>query len=566
MFRSGTLAGISKILSFARPPRWTVIAVPAAIILVSALSILPPLFIGRIIDALDRHSLTAVLQHLGLYCLTMGVVGGVQFASGYAATVFRESQVRNLRTAFVIKLNTVALDALAKFDPGQIKNRIVGDVEALSLQMQYGLFPTVTSLVTLVATIAALVRLDVRFAIISVTLSLLTLVPMRLAARRVATLSKQEAEAKDDLYGALQEGVTVQGVALFRNPMAASQRLKHLGTISERIFGLNIAESLLGQCTDLASTLLSMLGPAAVLAVGAYLVIKGNVTPGIVVTALIYQSRIATPFGTLSSLQSTFAALTVVVTRLLEIFDLPDESSGDRQFAPGRLIFRDVELTRDGRAALRGVTLSVEPTTHIAIIGPSGAGKSTLASLIPRLSDPVCGKVEIGDVDVGDFTLDSLRRAIAIVPQDSLLLDATLVANLTLMQPDASDDEIALALKDSVLEELVDRLPNGIMTRLGHRGFRLSGGERQRVCLARALLQNPKLLILDEALSGVDIETERIILGRIRRRLRDRMMIVITHRVISAEGFDRVVAMESGRIVNVAGLTESAGRNLSQLP
>lgn len=550
MDRTATLNRISRVLSLTRPPIWTVIAVPFAILLTSIISVLPPLFIGRIIDALEHRSLTAVLLQLLLYCSTMALSGGVAFAGGYAASVFRESQARNLRTAFVEKLNRVGLDRLGVFAPGQIKNRIVGDVEVLSQQIQYGFFPTITSLVTLAATIAALTRLDVRFAVISVTLSLLTLVPMRLAARRVASLHKQEAETRDDLYNALQDGVTVQGLALFRNPAAALRRLMQLDSIGGRIFKLSIAESVLGQSTDLASTLLGMIGPAAILALGAYLVIKGSVTPGIVVTALIYQSRIAAPFGTLSALQSTIATLTVVLNRLFEIFDLPDESSGQHEFVQGPLNFRDVAFTREGRVALRGVTLSVKANAHIAIIGPSGAGKSTLASLIPRLSDPVSGRIEIGEVEIADLTLESLRRAVAFVPQDSLLLDATLLENLTLMRPDASQEAIAQALEDCALQGVIDRLPDGMQTRLGHRGFRISGGERQRLCLARALLQDPQILLLDEALSGVDFETERAIFERLRRRFKDRIIIAITHRVNSVDAFDRVIAMDSGRIVS----------------
>jgi ATP-binding cassette subfamily B protein len=536
-------------LRYGKPPLWTLVAIPTAILLTSSLTVLPPILIGRMIDALGRRNADAVLHQLGWYSLATALVGLVQFASAYSSTIFREAQVRNLRTALVQKLNRVKLDAVGNLTPGQIKNRIIGDVEALSVQLQYALFPTLTSLATLAATIAAMLHLDVRFAVVALTLSLLTLLPMKAASARIAALHKEQAEAADELYGELQEGVTVQGLALFRNPIAGVRRLARFVEIASRIFKINAAQSVLGQCTDLASTFLSMLGPAAVMAIGVYLVIQGQITPGTIVTVLIYQSRMAAPFSTLSALQATLATLAVVSKRLLDVLDLPEESAGRLKFVPGRLALRDVALTRERRAALRGATLAIERGNHIAIIGRSGAGKSTLASLIFRLSDPQSGRIMIGDVEISDIALDSLRSAVAFVQQETLLLDASLLDNVTLMQSEVTDCALASVLADCALEEVVGRLPDGIQTRVGQRGFRLSGGERQRICLARAVLQDPQVLVLDEALSGVDLETERAILSNLRRRFRGRMVIAITHRVNSVAGFDKIFVMDEGRVV-----------------
>ena len=548
-------------LRYGRPPPWTIVVIPLSLLLTSTLSVIPPILVGRIIDGLGNRNPVIVLQQLGWYSLATLVIGLVQLISGYSSTIFRETQVRNLRTALVKKLNRVQLDAVSTLAPGEIKNRIIGDVEGLSNQLQYTLFPTLASLASLAATIAAMVHLDVKFAVVAVALSLLTLLPMRAASGRIATLHKQQAEAADELYGELQEGVTAQGLSLYRNPSAGARRLSRFWGITSRIFTINATQSILTQCTDLSSAILSMLGPAAVLAIGAYLVLRNQTTTGTVVTALIYQSRMAAPFSTLSSLQATFATLRVIITRLLQILDLPDESSGNVTFLPGPLAILDVALTRDRRPVLRGVNLAVEQHSHVAVVGPSGGGKSTLASLILRLSDPQTGCITIGGVEIEDISLDSLRNSVALVPQDALLLDASLLDNLTLMQPEATDSAIAAVLGDCALDDVVGRLPDGFQTRVGQRGFRLSGGERQRVCVARAVLQDPHILILDEALSGVDFQAEREILKRLRVRFRGRMLITITHRIHSTVGFDHVFVMDAGRVVAADSRYERRARS-----
>lgn len=558
---SGLLQDLAQMLRYGRPPLWTIVVIPLALLLTSTLSVVPPILVGRIIDGLGSRNPATVLQQLGWYSLATVVVGVVQLLSGYSSTIFREAQVRNLRTALVKKLNRVQLDAVSNLTPGEIKNRIVGDVEGLSIQLQYTLFPTLGSLASLVATIAAMLHLDVRFAAVAVALSLLTLLPMKAASGRIAALHKQQAEAADELYGELQEGVTPQGLSLYRNPNAGARRLSRFGEITSRIFRTNAAQSILTQCTDLGSALLSMLGPAAILAIGAYLVLRHQTTTGTVVTALIYQSRMVAPFSTLSSLQATFATLKVTIIRLLQILDLPDEISGRGTFVPGRLAIAEVALTRDRRPVLRGASLEVEQQGHVAVVGPSGGGKSTLASLVLRLSDPQSGRITIGGVEIGRISLDSLRSSVALVPQDPLLLDASLRDNLKLMQPEATESAVAAVLADCALDDVVGRLPDGLQTRVGQRGFRLSGGERQRICVARAVLQNPHILILDEALSGVDFQAEREILDRLRVRFKGRMLITITHRVHSTVGFDRVFVMDAGRVTAANPRSEKRARS-----
>jgi ATP-binding cassette subfamily B protein len=538
-----------RLLKLGKPPAWSMVVISLTILLTSIVSVLPPLFIGRMVDALQHREFVRVFAQLGAYLGVTLLLNGVQLGEGYSSTVFRESVTRNLRIALLVKLNRVRFDALAQLTPGAISNRAIGGISALAVQLQYSIFPTLLSLCTLVATVAAILRLDVRLAGAALFFAVFTLLPPRLTSRPTAALQKRQAEAMDDLSDELQESSTLQGLALLRNPSAQGRRLERFATVAGKIFRFGVLQSLLTDGTALVSTLLNSLGPVAIMAIGALLVVRGQITVGTIVTVLIYQSRMTGPFGTLASLQLTFAAARVVAERLLEVLDLPEEHSGDQPFSPGALVMRDVSVTRERRTTLDEVTLDVPAGAHIAIVGPSAAGKSTLVSLLLRFA-PYTGLIEIGGVDLTDVDLDSLRRCAAIVAQDPLILNATLRENLTLMRDRVSEAELNAVIELCAMDAVVARLPRGMETVLGHRGFRLSGGERQRICLARAVLQDPALLVLDEALSGVDLETEGRIVTALRARFRDRMLIAITHRVASVAGFDRVFVLREGRLVD----------------
>jgi ATP-binding cassette subfamily B protein len=209
-----------------------------------------------------------------------------------------------------------------------------------------------------------------------------------------------------------------------------------------------------------------------------------------------------------------------------------------------------VAIAKGDRSILHDACATISVGGHVAIVGPSGAGKSTIATLLVRLTDPSAGNIRIAGRKLHEFDLGALREAIVIVPQDPLVFDATLYDNLTCLNPDATGDAVEAAVKICRLSEVVDGLPAGYDTVLGQRGFRLSGGERQRICLARTLIARPQIVILDEALTGIDVEMEASILADIRSVRRGCTTLVITHRLHYAADLDGVVVVEGGRIVS----------------
>ena len=244
----------------------------------------------------------------------------------------------------------------------------------------------------------------------------------------------------------------------------------------------------------------------------------------------------------------TFAGLDIVISRLTQIIELPEESSGAEAFQPGDVRFEDVRLSRGSHDILRGITITLRRGKLIAVVGSSGAGKSTLASMIVRLYDPDRGTVSLGPTDLRNLRLESLRSAVSIVASDSMILDCSLLDNLTLASDDDNNARIQRAIEIVRLDELLSRLPEGLNARLGSTGVRLSTGERQRICLARAILQDAQIVILDEALTGVDLETERDIMRDVRDAFPDRTILVITHRLEFLSSFDEVIVMHEGGI------------------
>ncbi|HTA39888.1 MAG TPA: ABC transporter ATP-binding protein [Candidatus Acidoferrales bacterium] len=544
-----TLSEAARFFALGRPPRWTLVAIPLTTLVTTALGVLPPLFVGGIVDALQHRNVPNTIRELFFYTAVALLLGVVGFLANYATSIFRETLARNIQLNLLSSIYRARFDALSTMSMGQITNRVLGDVRQLGSQLEYSLFPTLSSICAFVATIIVMVRLDYRLALVAVVSSFAILVPLRLVKRRLAALQKQMSGIGDELYGVIAETTSMSGLVAQRGIAASYNASRLVESLTWRLLTTRIKSVVAGGLAGLGSTLSNMIGPVAVLALGAYLTVRGQLSVGEIVALLIYQSRLSAPITSLSQMQVTFASMGVTVGRLLDISTLPEERSGSVSFIPGAIRFQNVRLSREERVILAGLTFDVQAGEHVAVIGPSGAGKSTITSILLRLYDPDSGDVSIDSFGLSEFTLESLRSSICLVSQDPFILDATVFENITLGRPGISPEALARVLGVARLEEVLSRLPSGLDTVVGQRGFRLSGGERQRICLARGLVQDPDILMLDEALTGVDIDTERQILADIRELFSKRTLIVVTHRLDSIVNFDRFIAVDGGLVI-----------------
>jgi len=303
-------------------------------------------------------------------------------------------------------------------------------------------------------------------------------------------------------------------------------------------------------------------GVVAVLWEGGQLVLEGALTPGALVSFLLYAITVAAAVGSLASLFGSYQEALGAATRIFELLDTqPTVAEAERPRPLLRPVRGDVRLqdvsfrySPDLPDVLTAVDLRIAPGEVVALVGPSGAGKTTIASLLPRFWDVTAGSVSLDGVDVRDLSFDDLRGAIGIVPQEPALFSGTIRENIAFARPErdeiaASDDDIIAAAKAAHAWEFIQRLQDGLDTKVGERGVKLSGGQRQRLAIARVFLANPAVVVLDEATSSLDSESERAIEAAMEDLLRGRSTLIIAHRLSTVRRADRVVVLEHGRIV-----------------
>ncbi len=545
-----TLAEAARFWHLVGFPAWTLIVLPLTIVVLATLGALPPLFIGNIVDALQRQDVHGVVRALGFYVSIAILLALLGLGFSYASSIFRETLARNIQLSLFAKINRASFESLSAMTLGQVTNRILGDVRQMGTQLEYSLFPVLSNVCALLATLGIMIRLDYRLALVAFVCAFAVLLPLRIASPRVMRLQRLSSAKSDEVFGTVAEAASLTGLAAHRNAAAARHKMTSHRSANERCLQASRPERHPhGGITGVGTSLMGMIGPSAIMALGAYLVLRGELSVGVIVAILIYQSRISAPITTLSQLQLTFAGMGVTIGRILEIANLPDESSGSKAFHPGTITFRDVSASREGRTILNRASFEIELGRHVAIIGASGAGKSSVASLILRLYERSSGRIAVGPHNLEEFVLEGLRSSIGLVSQDPFVTNASMRDNITLNQTSVEPEAFARVISVARLDEVIARLPQGLDTVLGQRGFRLSGGECQRICLARGLLQDPDILILDEALTGVDIDMERRIIEDIRDAYSTRTIIVMTHRLDSIRDFDTLIALESGSVV-----------------
>jgi len=394
--------------------------------------------------------------------------------------------------------------------------------------------------------------------IIVIPLSAHTMVRMGQRLRRLATSGQENI---GDMTSVVQETLTgIRIVKAFGQEEAEAHRFRqsnqvYVGTSMKAI-----------QVSSLASSymeVIGVLGVAAIVWYGGYLVIHGAMTPGAFFSFLTAMFMAYTPIRKLSGASNTIQQALSAAERVFDVLDLPteqalDQGRGELPRISRALEFQQVSFRYDGseRPALAGVTLSVETGRVLALVGSSGSGKTTLVSLVPRFYDPTEGAVLIDGRDIRSFTLKSLRSQIGIVSQETVLFDETVKNNIAYGRRATTHEAIIEAAKAAYAHDFIQRMPNGYETVIGEKGLKLSGGERQRLAIARAILRDPPILILDEATSSLDSESERIVQLALANLMKNRTTLVIAHRLSTVQSADCIAVLDKGRLVEIGTHSE----------
>jgi ATP-binding cassette subfamily B protein len=542
-----------------RPYRGRLILMFAALLLETAAGLAPPYLAGKAIDSGIRTGDVAALDLIvGAFVLAAVVYAVSTYAETYLVGWVGTRALQDMRERIFSHLQSMSIGFFTRRSPGVLISRMTNDVEALNQLVTSGVVTIFSSTLTLVGVVAILLVLDLKLALITfLTFPLLALasVVFRIVSSGTYRATRERIAA---VTAYLQE--TLSGVRVVRSFGQEARHQAVMTDLNEQNRDVNMKTVYLNASYFPAVELLAAVGTAVILLYGGSQAINGAIQVGVVVAFVGYLTRFFEPIQELSQLYTTYQQGMAALDKIFDLLDTaPDMVDAPEAIDPGTLR-GEIELDGvwfsydeqpepgDDAWALRDVDLHVPPGQTLALVGATGAGKSTFAKLVARFYDPQQGVVRVDGHDLRGLQQRALRRQLGIVPQEGFLFSGSVRENVAFGRPAASEEEIEAAIAAVGATAFVAALPEGLETQVGERGIQLSAGQRQLVAFARALLAEPRILILDEATSNVDVRTEKTIERGLERLLHGRTAIVIAHRLSTIRRAGKIVVLEGGKI------------------
>ncbi len=529
----------------------------ACIVVVSAIGLVPGFIIAHIIDAaIPHHNLTELGIDVGIILSSALIAAGIGVLQGYLNSVVGEGIMRDIRTSLVAHLHRMPLNFFTGTKTGEIMNRVSNDVDNVDNVVTGTLTTIVTNVVMIATTLVAMFVWNWRLALISVVIVPLMILPLGPVGRRMYAIRKKTREKRDEIESITQETLSISGITLIKSFAREAYERARFYTVGTRLMQLEVDLAMVGRWFIASVTAMVVVGPALVWFGGGWLAIATALPVGVIVAFVSFiGGRLYGSAAALAGIQIQIVSALAVFERIFEYLDMTTE-----EYDPpgaialpeviGEIAFENVVFSYDGtREVLDDISFHVRPGEVAAFVGPSGAGKTTITQLVPRFYDPQGGRVLIDGHDLRTVTLDSLRRDIGIVTQETYLFHDTIANNLRYGKPDATDAELEASARAANIAQFIDALPNRYETVVGERGHKLSGGERQRLAIARVLLKDPRILILDEATSSLDYENEAAIQKALDVVMKGRTSLVIAHRLSTVLTADVIFVVDRGHIV-----------------
>ena len=566
---------IRRIAGFAKPYRLAIGLFLGLVIVDAMAGAATPLIYRAIIDQGIQEERTGLVVGLaGLVAVLAILSGALGLVQRWFSARIGEGLIHDLRTQVFDHVQRMPIGFFSRAQTGALVSRLNSDVQGAQQAFTSTLSSVVGNVVTVVTTLAAMFVLSWQITLLALALLPLFVLPARWVGTRLADITREKYRLNGEMGQMMTERFNVSGallVKLFGRPETESDQFS---ARAGRVRDIGVTSAMYSRVVMTALGLLASLAAALVYGIGGTMAIAGSLGIGTLVALTSYLNRLYGPLTSLSNVQVDVMTTLVSFERVLEVLDLEPtivDAAEPRRLPSGPVAvelddvrFRyptaaEVSLASlEGVATLEdtvpdevlhGVSLRVEPGHTLALVGPSGAGKSTLAGLVSRLYDPTGGTVRIGGVDLRDSTLADVRDTVGVVAQDVHLFHDTLAANLRYAKPDATDAEIVAALRKAEVADVVDRMADGIHTVVGDRGHRMSGGEKQRIAIARLLLKDPGVVVLDEATAHLDAGSEAAVQSALATALVDRTSIVIAHRLATIRAADEIAVVDGGRVV-----------------
>ncbi len=587
-----------RVLAYAKPYRLQIAGMLGTILLTTGLGLLSPLIFREIIDSALPEKDVGKLNLLVLGLLAIPLVsGGIRIIQRKLNVSIGEGVIYDLRVSLYHHLQKMSLRFFTNTKSGELMSRLNNDVVGAQNAISNTIVSLITNIITVVATLAVMISMKWELTILGILVLPLFIFFARCLGRRLKEIAREQMGYNAQMNAMMNETLDISGALLVKLFGRIDAEVEHFERRAADVRDSGILRAILGTQFFVLIGLVSVAGTALVYWIGGILVIQDQFTIGDIVAFVTYLTQLYTPLQALTNAPVDFAQSIVSFERVFEIIDLPleiEEKSdalhlsdvrGELAFADvtfryeidRRQLLTDVErigrmhsvaATRSGDPQQRGngsaasaplhqarelaldkLSFEIAPGQLVALVGPSGAGKTTLTYLIPRLYDPSDGRITLDGQDLRDLTLSTMAENIGMVTQETYLFHDTIRTNLLYAKPDAAQAEIEAAAKVAHIHDFITGLRDGYDSIVGERGYRLSGGEKQRMAIARVVLKDPRILVLDEATSHLDSQSEALIQDALSHIMRGRTSIVIAHRLSTILAADLILVLDRGAIV-----------------
>ncbi|UED85580.1 ABC transporter ATP-binding protein [Streptomyces profundus] len=567
-------ATLRRIGGFAGPHRRALTWFLVLSVLTALLAVATPVLAGRVVNAISDGAEQRVVITIALAIAAIAVAeAGVNLLARWLSARIGEGLILDLRTAVFDHVQRMPIAFFTRTRTGALVSRLNSDVIGAQRAFSDTLSGMLSNLVMLLLTMGVMLSISWQITVLALALLPIFILPARRMGRRLARLSREAANHNAVMSTQMTERFSAPGATLVKLYGRPDEESHEFAVRARRVRDIGIRSAMLQMVFVTTLTLVSALALALVYGLGGFYALRGDLDSGAVVSLALLLTRLYAPLTALASARVEVMSALVSFQRVFEVLDLRpliEERPDARPVpagpvsvrfdgvdfgypAPDKVSLASLEEVatldaRGGEQVLHEVSFTAEPGQLVALVGSSGAGKSTIAQLATRLYDADGGSVEVGGVDVRELTAASLRETVGMVTQDGHLFHETVRANLRLARPEATEDELWDALRRSRLDDLIEALPDGLDTVVGERGYRLSGGERQRLTIARLLLAQPRVVILDEATAHLDATSEAAVQEALAEALAGRTSVVIAHRLSTVRAADQILVVEAGRI------------------